>query len=253
MATLEALHAAVIAAPDDEDARLAYAHAVESTDPERAELIRLQIDLTGWRRARIAPPAMTSAAERVQVLLARNGVRWAADISPLVDGIAFFRGFVEHVQLDASRFLSTAPRLYQTAPVLHLDLSGVKPVAEELFASPHLDRIQTLELMRNELGDTEARLIARSPHLAGLKWLGLSLNQIGEAGLDALAASQTLGALRYVSFTNNATKDPTPTLADEYAYDTPEAKALMAKHGKRPWLSSTPRWAWPPSRDAVVE
>src|SRR3954466_9886952 len=165
MAPLEALHAAVIAAPDDEDARLAYAQAVAATDPERAELIRLQIDLTGWRRARIAPPEMTAADQRVQVLLERHGHRWSADVAPLVDGVAFFRGFVEQVQLDASRFLSTAPRLYQTAPILHLDLTGVKPVAEELFASPLLDRIHTLELMRNELGDAEAQLIATSPHL----------------------------------------------------------------------------------------
>ncbi|MEO8554824.1 MAG: hypothetical protein ABI678_32825 [Kofleriaceae bacterium] len=253
MATLEALHAAVIAAPDDEDARLAYAHAVAATDPERAELIRLQIDLTGWRRARVAPPEMTAAAQRVQVLLERNADRWSADVAPLVDGVSFFRGFVEHVQLDASRFLSTGPRLYQTAPVLHLDLTGVKPVAEELFRSPLLERIETLELMRNELGDAEATLIAASPHLARLKWLGLALNRIGDAGLDALAASKTLGALRYLCFADNATRDPTPANADDYSYDSEEAVALMAKHGARPWLSSQARWAWPPPRDAVVE
>ncbi len=253
MATLEALHAAVIAAPDDDAARLAYANAVAATDPDRAELIRLQLNLTGWRRARIAPAAMTAAAQREQVLLHRNDGRWSADVAPLVSGVAFFRGFVEHVELDAGRFLSTGERLFQTAPVLHLTLTGVKPVAAELFASPLLDRIQTLELMRNELGDAEAKLIATSPHLAGLTWLGLALNRIAQPGLEALAASKTLPALRYLCFATNVARDPTPSFADEYAYDKDEARALMTKYGERPWLSSKPRWAWPPARDAVVE
>jgi len=253
MATLEALHAAVIAAPDDESARLAYADAVEATDPARAQLIRDQVALTGWRRARRSPPEATKAQARVQVLIEQHGNRWGADVAPLCDGWAFGRGFVETVRLDASRFLSVGPRIYQTAPVLHLDLFGVKPVAGELFASPLLDRIQSLQLIRNELGDGEAKLLADSRHLGALRWLGLAVNHIGEAGLDALAASSNLPELRYLAFSNNATTDPTPGFADEYSADTREAKALQAKHGTRSWLSAKPRFAWPPERDSAIE
>lgn len=93
------------------------------------------------------------------------GARWAANIRPLVDAWRFLRGFVEDVKLDAARFLTVAPELYRRAPVLHLDLTGVKPVAAELFQSPHLARIQSLGLPHNGLGDTEIAALADSPTL----------------------------------------------------------------------------------------
>jgi uncharacterized protein (TIGR02996 family) len=253
MATLEAQLAAVLAAPDDEDARLAYSDAVAATDVARAELIKLQIVLSRWRRNRENPPTRPQASARQAELLDKHAARWAASIAPHVKGWSFLRGFVEVVRLDAARFLETAPLLYRTAPILHLDLEAVKPVAAELFASPHLARIQSLELRQNELGDAEAKLLAASPHLDALKWLGLSNNAIGEAGLEALAATKNLPALGYLDFRWNGAGDPTPQDADEYSADSPAATALQAKFGKRPWLTAKPRFAWPPERDAVVE
>jgi hypothetical protein len=44
--------AAIVADPDDEQARVAYAHAIAATDPARAELIEIELQLgVGARRA----------------------------------------------------------------------------------------------------------------------------------------------------------------------------------------------------------
>ena len=251
MATLEVLHAAILASPDDEDRRLAYADAVAASDIARAELITLQVTLTRWRKEHNNPPNRPAASSRAVELIEKYGPKWAATIDAKVDGWSFVRGFVEMITIDAARFLATAAELYGLAPILHLDLTNVKPVAAQLFASPHLARIQSLQLRQNALGDAEAVLLASSPQLGALRRLGLSNNAIGAAGIDALAASARLPRLGYLDFRWNAVADPTPPDADEYSADTLAATALQTKYGTRPWLTAKPRFQWPPERDAV--
>jgi hypothetical protein len=246
---LAALMQAVVDAPTEDAPRAAYARAVAATDPERAELIDIQLELARADRAHTGPPPGLS--NRQVVLLRTHGARWAADVQPLVDKWQFLRGFPEVVTLDAARFLTVAPELYRRAPVLHLDLTGVKPVATELFQSPHLDRIRSLSLLHNGIGDAELAALAASPHLGNLAWLQLSNNKIGAAGLEALAASRNLPRLGYVGFATNAIPDPTPHHADEYDATSPVAEELQRKYGPRPWLDARPRWQWPPARDAV--
>ncbi|HET7504340.1 MAG TPA: hypothetical protein VFK02_25135 [Kofleriaceae bacterium] len=249
MADLTALLEAVVDAPTDDAPRLAYARAIAASDPERAELIELQLAVARARKTHTAPPA--GALDREFRLIRDRGAAWAADVKPLVDKWQYLRGFVEVVTLPAAAFLQRAADLYRRAPVLHLDLTGAKPVAAALFASPHLARLVSLKLAGEGLGDAEAKLLAASPHLARLEWLDLSRNQIGAAGLEAIAASSHLPRLGYVSFAANAVADPTPQHADEYDADSAVAKQLQAKYGPRAWLTARQRSDWPPPRDAV--
>ena len=240
---------AVVDAPTEDAPRATYARAVASTDPERAELIDIQLELARADRAHIdTPPELSN---RKVILLRKHGARWAADVQPLVDGWVFLRGFIEYVKLDAARFLTVAPELYCRAPVLHLDLTGVNPVATELFRSRHLARIRSLSLLRNGLGDPEVAMLAASLHLGNLWWLNLSLNKIGAAGLEVLAASRNLPRLGYVGFRANAIPDPTPQHADEWDATSAVGEELQRKYGPRPWLDAHRRWQWPPPRDAV--
>jgi len=251
-ADVEALHAAVIAAPTEDGPRLAYADAIAATDPDRAEYIRLEIALAGWRRTGPNSPERAKASVRAQLLLEKHRRAWEQGVRPLVDACGFLRGFVELVELDAARFLQTAPELYRRAPILHLDLTGVKPVAAKLFASPYLARIESLGLVRNDLGDAEVARLAASPYLGRLAWLDLGVNAIGAAGLDALAASDRLPRLGYVSLLANDVDDPTPKHCDGYERTSPAAQALIDKYGPRAWLDARERGTWPPHRDAVT-
>jgi uncharacterized protein (TIGR02996 family) len=246
---LAALMQAVVDAPTEDAPRAAYARAVATTDPERAELIDIQLELARARRAHTEDghPSLN----REGTLIRTHGAQWAADVRPLVDSWQFLRGFTDVVTLDAARFLASAPELYRRAPVLHLNLTGVKPVAAELFQSPHLARIQSLDLRRNGLGDAEVAVLAASPYLTNLAWLNLGINKIGAAGLEALAASRNLPRLGYVGFATNAIPDPTPQHADEWDATSRVAEELQRKYGPRPWLDARRRWRWPPERDAV--
>jgi uncharacterized protein (TIGR02996 family) len=258
MSNLGEIHAAIVSAPDDDEPRLAYADAAESRDALRAEFIRLQVALARCRKARgyvddipLASGKKGYAYLREGDLIRQYGEAWAGPVGELCSWRVFLRGFVEWVQLDAATFLSIAPEVYRRAPVLHLDLNGVKPFAAELFASPYLERILSLNLARNDLGDAEARIIAASPRLAKLTWLELCGNRIGAAGFEALAASDKLPRLGYLGFRNNAAEDLTPQHADEYDATSPAAGELMRRYGYREWLSAHVRGTWPPARDAV--
>jgi hypothetical protein len=246
---LAALQQAVVDAPGDDAPREAYARAVAASDPARAEFIELQLATARANRAHTRTPP--DATNRQVVLRREHGDAWAADVRPLVSGFQFLRGFVEVVTLDAAHFLASAPELYRRAPVLHLNLTGVAPVAAELFASPHLARIQSLSMLHNKLGDAEVAALAGSPHLGSLAWLELSNNKIGAAGIEALAASPNLPRLRYVGLATNAAPDPTPQHADEYDATSPAAEQLQRRYGPRPWLDAHQRWTWPPPRDAA--
>jgi uncharacterized protein (TIGR02996 family) len=248
-AGLTGLYQQVVSAPLDIAPRLAYAEAVQGADPERADFIRMQIEERRLRREYRDDPRRRELSVRAHQLSMDRGTEWAREVRTLVAGWQFFRGFVEAVWLDAATFLARAPELYRRAPVLQLYLSGVAPVAAQLFASPHLRRIRGLSLIRCELGDAEAALIARSPCLSGLEWLDLGLNHVGAVGLEALAASAGLPRLGWVGFLDNAIDDPTPQHADEYDADSRLAAELQARYGRREWLSAYSRAVWPPDLD----
>ena len=240
----------VIARPNDDDARLAFADAVETDDPLRATFVRLDIEDRSAGRCGHDPPG--GEFFRVHQLFCRHGERWSADVRPLVDRLQFSGGFVELIAVDAARFLQTASSIYDRAPVLRLWLTGVKPVAQQLFSSPFLERIRALELARNDLDDDDVELIARSAHLGELRWLSLSTNRVGPRGLEALAASQGLPRLEYLGLSFNPVADPTPKSADTYDTDSAMATELMAKYGHRAWLSASGhRYDWPPGITTV--
>jgi uncharacterized protein (TIGR02996 family) len=250
--TLARLEAAVAADPLADEPRLAYADAVRATDDERAGFIEMQIAYTRNRMAGDSAE-QRERSWRSQMLADDRGREWVRSIRNLVDGYGFFRGFAEAISMDAAVFLARAPRLYRLAPVLQLYLTGVAPVAGQLFASPCLGRIRGISMLRCELGDREAALIAGSPHLGELRWLELSLNQVGEAGLEALAASENLPRLGWLGLSSNAVEDPTPRHADEYDCTSAVAKRLQQQYGPRDWLNARPRAEWPPHRDAYAD
>jgi uncharacterized protein (TIGR02996 family) len=248
MAELDALLMEVLANPTDDAPRLAYAAAIEATDPLRAELIRVQIQLYRWRQTHAEPPERAALTIRETALVSDYGPAWGANLRGMIDRRVFGRGFVDWIWLDADKFVATAAELYKRAPILHLDLARTRPVAKALFGSPALARIRSLSLFGNGLTDAEAIELASSPHLGNLTWLDLGNNLIGAPGLEAIAASKKLPRLRYLGFQHNKVADPTPQ-ADGTIAAPDVAAAIVRKHGARPWLDPQPGAAGPPARD----
>ena len=97
MPTPAELYAAILADPDDVNLRLAYADAVADTDPEHAELIRLDVeDEQLGRTARRLPPEQSIRRRQLSQAI---GSRIAADVAPMVDSWQLRRGFPELVKM----------------------------------------------------------------------------------------------------------------------------------------------------------
>lgn len=255
----DALLQRILDDPTSTPPRLAYADSLAGSDDARADFIRVQVALYEIRRRPENPPEFLPLKLKEEALVKEHGAKWAEPVRARVQDQIFRRGFVEELKLDAAGFLVHAPELYARAPILHLTLRGAGPAAQRLFDSPHLDRIVSLDLARNQLGDAEALALAASPHLGQLRWLSLYRNGIGQAGLEAIAASGNLPQLRYLDFDGNAAPSPTPSIGgreDDYVHDMnypPANHALRAKYGARPWLTATV-WSttrWPPDRDTL--
>lgn len=256
MSTPTELYQAILDDPDSLDLRFQYADAVADTDPDHAELIRLDIEKERLGRQALNAPAVS--AQRRRQLSRAIGPRIAADVAPLVSGWQLRRGFPELVEMTAASFLEHGQEVYRRAPVRHLILTEAAGRIGNLAASPLLARLTSLDLSGNRIGDDGVELLLRSPYLTRIRLLGLSHTGIGPRGAEALAATTALPQLRYVHFVGNpveitarpAGEDPIDGRLVEVEYP-PFGRELMERFGKLPWLTFTsPNPAndlyWPP-------
>jgi uncharacterized protein (TIGR02996 family) len=238
MMTMQSLIDAVCAAPDDMAPRVRFAEYCTATgDHDRAEFIRAQLaDVESARAGGVAPDPL-----REMDLRHRHGRAWAGLIADRVRSYAFYGGFVERIEIDAAKLLAEAAELVRLAPIRRLRLSGVGPVVDELFASPLMARIVSLELADDQhLGDAAIRRLAASPHLGKLAYLSIGRNDVTLDGIEALAASTGLPALLQLESGRNP-GDVNEIVGDDlghicYVAGAPQARAIEAKHGRKTWL-----------------
>ncbi len=158
--SLEQAYAAILANPDDDAPRVRYA---EIAGGDRAEFIRKGISLRNVRRMGGISRADAEAMRAVASIQDKHP-EWGADVIPLVDAFEYGRGFVERVTLSAAGFLERAPIIFAKAPVIHATLTSARGLCEALAASPYMERLRSLDLRRNKLGDAGVIALAGSPH-----------------------------------------------------------------------------------------
>ena len=234
---------AVLDDSDNDAPRLRYADWCEQQSDEairaRAEFIRTQIKLVN-QFSSMSYEQWFDAAHLVEKLRDTHRLDWAGTLVRLVEEYAFDKGFIAFVKMSGGGFLEHAPQLFDLAPIRHLKLTEVRSVADELFVSPHLSKIISIDMERCNLENRHLEMLAASPVLENLKWLSVAENNIGFDGIDALAASALSKQLVYVNFYGNPV-DPGGQYStdNEFIMDSwlPEAgKQLEAKHGYLPWL-----------------
>ncbi|MEZ4403682.1 MAG: TIGR02996 domain-containing protein [Kofleriaceae bacterium] len=242
---------AVLAAPDADAPRLAYADGVAATDPERAQLIRAQIAATHKRRA---GASWGDEGKLALTLLGRHHARWTPRLPVPVTEARFYRGFVELVATSAEALLGGLAELARVVPLRHADVTGAAGRVAALAAASGVARLVSLGLAQNHLGDADAAALAGWPR-GRLRWLDLARNQITVAGLDDLAAAPNLRGLDFIDLMGNPCGDP----VDRPAFDgglvvdvrpTERGRELEARHGELAWLHGADRHRrlWPPER-----
>jgi uncharacterized protein (TIGR02996 family) len=181
---------AVLADPDADEPRLRYAEWYDRQGDERGEFIRLQID--------------GRATDRERDLLAAHGPRWCAPFEPWsARDVVFRRGFAEAMSLAGRAFISIGEGLFRTTPLRDVRLVAVAPFLDELARTPHLARLDRLDLSGNWIGPAGVRELAHSPHLTRLRALDLTANDLDAAAAAALADSPHLGGLRELRVADN--------------------------------------------------
>ena len=241
----------VLVHPNDLEPRERCAAWLEAHGDPWGEYIRLAL-----AEAR-SPGRYSPDWNRHDELEKLHGNRWSAAIRSLVDDVLFSRGFVEYVVVSAQGFLDRAERIFATAPVRHLQVHDLAPIADEFFSSSYLERLVSL-IPDDRMGERGIRLLASSPHLRNLRYLSVPFGLTAD-GLEALAASPHLGNLELLR------ADTEPSIKEYYERDeylqelivgapitpSPFAKELEARYGYKAWLhpverfrNSTPTWAW---------
>jgi uncharacterized protein (TIGR02996 family) len=136
----EALVASVLARPDDDAPRLVYADWLEENgDPDRAELIRVQCELSTWDPAAGVGvgrhPRWRHLRRRQGELLDAFGRGWRladlpADLRHVLPDAAhdlYHRGFVGTVRVDCRTWLDHGPPLVRACPVTRVLLTDRDP------------------------------------------------------------------------------------------------------------------------------
>lgn len=178
----------------------------------------------------------------IQQLLESHIDQWRGldGLATSIDNVQYHRGFIELITISAEIFLQHAPAIFALAPIRHLNLTNVAPVAEALFESPYLENIVTLSLHKCDLTDEHMALLANSPYVGNLRWLSLMLNNFSMTGIESLAKSTSLEQVQYINFYGNEV-DPTEELVVEQGVITQyllpaEGKFLEENYGPIRWL-----------------
>lgn len=201
----EELLPAVLANPDDDLPRLVYADALEEAgDVARAEFIRAQIALANR-------PGRIDLVAREAALWAIHGPEWLAPLRRKGEGLEsrtthghFVKGFVEIVWMPAAWFLLRAHRLFDRTPVRELRVLRASPDEfRELFQSPYVGRLRTLDLSDRRIGDRGLDRIRRAKPLDGVRRLRLRACNLSDRGAVRFAETASVRSLEELDVSLN--------------------------------------------------
>jgi uncharacterized protein (TIGR02996 family) len=173
MTNERALLAAIIANPDDDTVRLVYADFLEENgEAERAEFIRLQVELARG----VKKPAQRKALERRERgLLAKNKSRWVAPLAKALGsgrwlGWNFRRGFVERFEIPGKTAVSRGGKVAALTPVRELTVTPATTAqVVSLCKQSWLANLTHLYLPRIQVNDAAVKALTASPYLRRLR------------------------------------------------------------------------------------
>jgi uncharacterized protein (TIGR02996 family) len=179
MADARTLLQAVIADPDNDTLRLAYAGLLEAQgDADRARFIRVQCAIAQGSddHARMADLRQQEAE-----LLGQFGYRWAEEFGDQISVWVYRRGFIERVEMRLEAPAERIRQVLDRAPIRHIrDLSQLDKLGGVIDALPDLIHLTGLEFWGLYAFDNRHLAhILSAPELAGLHTLILRHDRNG--------------------------------------------------------------------------
>lgn len=221
MTDRDALLAAILAHPDEDTPRLAFADWLEENGQgDRAAFIRAQIE-----EARAEPfgPQAREAQKLWNQLLVMNWDEWMIPPGDGVRAFWFRRGFVNEVALNPCDLIQTADTLLSQHPIDTLRL-GQDRTAEyrdpfaPVFELPCLTQIRRLEFAKwTEFLDEDYVGLAHCPHLNALKELAVPNSPLDPPWLSSVLEGNAFPELTGLDLAEN------PHLRDSLTKSLPRA------------------------------
>lgn len=214
----EALLRAIVARPDEDLARMAYADWLdENGDAEQAAFIRSSLQLHSLspddpRRDSLAASLAKTSEAKGRTWLAALGVPSADELEP-----KFHRGCVEGIECQSLEPLfDAADVLFALLPIRELLFwwqysSGLTAdTLAHLAQMPGLDRLRKLrlanydtELMTSDNPAKDWGEFFRCERLSGLRFLGVDCSRLTDADVEALADAPPLAGLTTLTLEQN--------------------------------------------------
>jgi uncharacterized protein (TIGR02996 family) len=175
---------AIVSDPDDDAVRLIYADWLDEHGvPERAEFIRMQIELARTTRD---TPARRKQAFRVRELLDQRGKNWLGVLRKHVHDWHYHRGFLDKIGVSGNTLKNHAGRLFTSAPLRRLRVTGLGGNVAPLGHIPKRNTLTSLDLCCNRLSSAALEKLPSLAGLRGLRTVGLMFNRIDDAGARLL-------------------------------------------------------------------
>jgi uncharacterized protein (TIGR02996 family) len=168
MNTGEALLHACLDNPDDDTPRLVYADWLqENGDPDRAEFIRLQLEIARHRYTGDIPNGVEA---RALELCTTHEAEWSMLTASMRDPTYFYRGFTDHVHVSTDE---EAAAVASCPEIHHIYAGGLTDTGVAALAT--LPYLEELSFARDTLTRNGMQALARLPRLRRLVLLNTTI------------------------------------------------------------------------------
>jgi uncharacterized protein (TIGR02996 family) len=209
----EAFLADIRARPDDDTPRLVYADWLDeqggAANADRAEYVRLEIELAGAEVGRGAPPELKAKQARARALFGKHYRDWCPELfgrKTILRGVRgspdMARGFPYKLQGNADRIISIGQRLTEIAPftefqLLDLTSSGFRRLA----GAPWAGGLRTLGLSGG-YGSSQPDwgALAEAAHFLEVRDLAITFGWLDRAAAARIAANNPFPKLERFHF-----------------------------------------------------
>lgn len=203
------LYAAILANPDDDAPRLAFADQLEREgDAARAELIRRQCAY-----ARMSKEEQIAAWPPIAELLKTHAGEWLKGLSAVATARDLWRGFLDSASGTSADFVELAGVLEGVAPLNHISVEagaseGDPDLVPGFLELPLLERVRALHLGEGTVARSLAEVL-KAPKLAALKQVSIYDPEGFPEAMEEIAASMqpALRMFTVVGFVNTDFND----------------------------------------------
>jgi uncharacterized protein (TIGR02996 family) len=222
---------AIRANPEDDKPRLAYVDWLDkrggTANAERAEYIRVSIELARSGIGRTAPPEWQAKQKRAQALFVKHYRDWFPELfgpKNILRGARgrpqMARGFPEKLQGNSNRIISIGERLMQLAPFTEFQLLDVTSLSlQEFVAAPWKGGLRMIGL-GGGYGSSEPdwAALADAKHFTELRDLAIVFGWIDRAAAARIAAANPFPRLERFHFAAYSDNDAPAALFSGKAF-----------------------------------